>query len=219
MHERLGMRGDQLDDDSVRGAVVAEDLDLGEQHGAEVAVDELRGLLDGGERVLLGAEEVLEEDVVGAEEAREAVAEDAVRVGEDDAADLGVGETDVAAEEVELGHEGDFGAVSEHGGDGGDDAGEVGAREADAAEEGEDVVRLLGGAQADARGRRGNGGLREAAGVSEEVEHEGAGVSHAAASDAREGDGAAPEEFEEIREWGRATRAQGLGGAAAAKEG
>jgi hypothetical protein len=168
--------GEQLDDNIVGGTIFAEDLDLWEQLGLDVAVEELGGLLDCGDHVLVGAEEVLEEEVVGAEAVSEAVAENAVRVEEEDAADVGVGEADVSAEEVDLGRERDVGPVVEQIGGGGDDAGDVGAREAEAAEEGEDGVRLLGGTQVDARGRLGGGGLREAAGIAEEVEREGAGV-------------------------------------------
>jgi hypothetical protein len=174
--KRPGVLGEQLDDNIVRGTIFAEDLDLWEQLGLDVAVEELRALLDCGDHVLVGAEELLEEEVVGAEAVSEAVAENAVWVEEEDAADVGVGEADVSAEEVDLGRERDVGPVVEQIGGGGDDTGDVGAREAEAAEEGEDGVRLLGGTQVDARGRLGGGGLGEASGIAEEVEREGAGV-------------------------------------------
>lgn len=177
MHECPGVRGDQLDDDIVRGAVVLEDLDLGEEDATNVPVDEIRGLQDGSGHVLVAAEEVSEDEVVGADAALEAVTEDAGGVGEDEAADLGVGEAELAAEELDLGHEGGVGPVREQGRVRGDEAGDVGGREADAAEEGDDGVRLLGGAQADARGGRDRLILREAAGVAEEVEREGAGLA------------------------------------------
>ena len=215
MLKRPGVLGDQLDDNIIRGTIFAEDLDLGEQLGLDVAVDELRGLLDCGEHVLVGAEELPEEEVVWAEAVSEAVAENAVRVDEDDAADVRVGEADVPAEEVDLGRERDVGPVVEQVGGAGHDTGEVGAREAEAAEEGEDGVRLLGGTQVDARGLLGGGGLREAAGIAEEVDREGARVCRGVGG----GGTAAQEVFEEMPpRRGRAARGQGFGGADATEE-
>lgn len=175
VHKSPGVGGEELDENLLSDAVFAEHLELGKQDDLEVVVDELHGLLDGGEHVLFGAEKVLEEAEVGAQASLDPREEEAVGAREEEAAQLGGGEAELAEVEVQLSAECDRGKDRGVRGDETRDGG--GGHAERVAEERDHGVRVLGGAEVHALGRLRGVGFFEAAGVAKEVDRQGSAVA------------------------------------------